>query len=214
MNSWLKQAKTGLFVLLLFFSAPLSAHQTGNSYLVVTDANGRLHIDIDFIVRDLDSLLQNTAQASTQSPSSTPTPEQLKAKQAAITQIIQQSLVVEVNEQTQSWTSSNSRWCCTTMGCMYGNVSAARASLLQFDLWWCVMVFSTKTTSWDGPFSSCGWDKRKSHPSLIPARIPNGLPWASPSAWPPWVYSPKKVPCIFGVVLTISCFFSPCFCQV
>ena len=39
---------------------------------------------------------------STQSPSSTPTPEQLKAKQAAITQIIQESLVVEVNEQTQS----------------------------------------------------------------------------------------------------------------
>jgi hypothetical protein len=89
-------------VILLFFSAPVSAHQTGNSYLFVTDANGRLHIDIDFIVRDLDSLLQNTAQASTQSPTSTPTPEQLKAKQAAITQIIQESLVVAVNEQAQS----------------------------------------------------------------------------------------------------------------
>ena len=102
MNSWLKQATTGLLVILLFFSAPVSAHQTGNSYLFVTDVNGRLHIDIDFIVRDLDSLLQNTAQASTQSPTSTPTPEQLKAKQAAITQIIQESLVVEVNEQAQS----------------------------------------------------------------------------------------------------------------
>ena len=102
MNSWLKQATTGLLAILLFFSAPLSAHQTGNSYLFVTDANGRLHIDIDFIVRDLDSLLQNTAQASTQSPTSTPTPEQLQAKQAAITQIIQESLVVEVNEQAQS----------------------------------------------------------------------------------------------------------------
>jgi hypothetical protein len=102
MNSWLKHATTGLLVILLFFSAPVSAHQTGNSYLFVTDANGRLNIDIDFIVRDLDSLLQNTAQASTQSPTSTPTPEQLKAKQAAITQIIQVSLVVAVNEQAQS----------------------------------------------------------------------------------------------------------------
>ena len=102
MNSWLKHATTGLLVILFFFSAPVSAHQTGNSYLFVTDVNGRLHIDIDFIVRDLDSLLQNTAQASTQSPTSTPTPEQLQAKQAAITQIIQESLVVEVNEQAQS----------------------------------------------------------------------------------------------------------------
>jgi hypothetical protein len=88
--------------MLLFFSAPLSAHQTGNSYLFLTDVNGRLHIDIDFIARDLDSLLQNTAQASTEPATSAPTPEQLQAKQAAITQVIQTSLVVEINEQVQS----------------------------------------------------------------------------------------------------------------
>jgi hypothetical protein len=102
MNSWLKQASTALLVMLLFFSAPLSAHQTGNSYLYVTEVNGQLRIDIDFIVRDLDNLLQNTAQASTQPATSAPTPEQLQAKQAAITQVIQASLVVEVNEQVQS----------------------------------------------------------------------------------------------------------------
>jgi len=50
----------------------------------------------------LDNLLQNTAQASTQPATSAPTPEQLQAKQAAITQVIQASLVVEVNEQAQS----------------------------------------------------------------------------------------------------------------
>ena len=102
MNTWLKQATTGLLLMVLFFSTSVSAHQTGISYLYVTEVNGQLRIDIDFIVRDLDNLLQNTAQASTQSPTSTPTPEQLQAKQAAITQIIQESLVVEVNEQAQS----------------------------------------------------------------------------------------------------------------
>ena len=102
MNTWLKQATTGLLLMVLFFSTSVSAHQTGNSYLYVTEVNGQLRIDIDFIVRDLDNLLQNTAQASTQPATSAPTPEQLQAKQAAITQVIQASLVVEVNEQAQS----------------------------------------------------------------------------------------------------------------
>ena len=102
MNTWLKQATTGLLLMVLFFSTSVSAHQTGNSYLYVTEVNGQLRIDIDFIVRDLDNLLQNTAQASTQPATSAPTPEQLQAKQAAITQIIQASLVVEINEQAQT----------------------------------------------------------------------------------------------------------------
>ena len=102
MNTWLKQATIGLLLMVLFFSTSVSAHQTGNSYLYVTEVNGQLRIDIDFIVRDLDNLLQNTAQASTQPATSAPTPEQLQAKQAAITQVIQASLVVEVNEQAQS----------------------------------------------------------------------------------------------------------------
>jgi hypothetical protein len=88
--------------MVLFFSTSVSAHQTGNSYLYVTEVNGQLRIDIDFIVRDLDNLLQNTAQASKDKPTSTPAPEQLQAKQAAITQIIQASLVVEINEQAQT----------------------------------------------------------------------------------------------------------------
>jgi len=170
-NTWLKHATTCLLLMVLFFSTSVSAHQTGNSYLYVTEVNGQLRIDIDFIVRDLDNLLQNTAQASKDKPTSTPAPEQLQAKQAAITRIIQASLVG-------------------------------------------VMVFSTKTTSWVEPFSSCSWDKKKFHRSLIPARRPSGLPWVNPSAGPPWVYSPKRVPCIFGVALTICCFFSPCFCRV
>ena len=102
MNTWLKQATIGLLLMVLFFSTSVSAHQTGNSYLYVTEVNGQLRIDIDFIVRDLDNLLQNTAQASTQPATSAPTPEQLQAKQAAITQVIQASLVVEINEQAQS----------------------------------------------------------------------------------------------------------------
>ncbi len=102
MNTWLKHATTCLLLMVLFFSTSVSAHQTGNSYLYVTEVNGQLRIDIDFIVRDLDNLLQNTAQASKDKPTSTPTPEQLQAKQAAITQIIQASLVVEINEQGQT----------------------------------------------------------------------------------------------------------------
>ena len=101
-NTWLKHATTCLLLMVLFFSTSVSAHQTGNSYLYVTEVNGQLRIDIDFIVRDLDNLLQNTAQASKDKPTSTPAPEQLQAKQAAITQIIQASLVVEINEQAQT----------------------------------------------------------------------------------------------------------------
>lgn len=102
MLTWLQQATTGWLLMVLLVATPVSAHQTGNSYLSVTEVNGQLRVDIDFIVRDLDSLLQNTAQASTDTPTSTPTPEQLQAKQAAITQVIQSSLVVDINEQAHA----------------------------------------------------------------------------------------------------------------
>ena len=47
-----------LFLAYVFLSVPALAHQTGNSYLVLTESNGRLQIELDFIVRDLGNLLQ------------------------------------------------------------------------------------------------------------------------------------------------------------
>jgi hypothetical protein len=95
-----------LFLVFFFFSVPALAHQTGNSYLVVTETNGRLQIDLDFIVRDLGNLLQSPppsdVSASVPTPAATtPTPEQLQALQPAITQVIQESLEVQLNEETQ-----------------------------------------------------------------------------------------------------------------
>ena len=81
----------------LFLSMPALAHQTGNSYLVITESNGRLQVEIDFIVRDLGNLLQ--APTPTDAPA--PTPEQLQAMQPAIAQVIQASLEVQQNAQTQ-----------------------------------------------------------------------------------------------------------------
>jgi len=81
----------------LFLSMPALAHQTGNSYLVITESNGRLQVEIDFIVRDLGNLLQ--APTPTDAPA--PTPEQLQAMQPAIAQVIQASLEVQQNTQTQ-----------------------------------------------------------------------------------------------------------------
>ena len=95
-----------LFLVFFFLSVPALAHQTGNSYLVVTETNGRLQIDLDFIVRDLGNLLQSPppsdVSASVPTPAATtPTPEQLQALQPAITQVIQESLEVQLNEETQ-----------------------------------------------------------------------------------------------------------------
>jgi len=81
----------------LFLSMPALAHQTGNSYLVITESNGRLQVEIDFIVRDLGNLLQ--APTPTDAPA--PTPEQLQSMQPAIAQVIQASLEVQQNTQTQ-----------------------------------------------------------------------------------------------------------------
>ena len=95
-----------LFLAYVFLSVPALAHQTGNSYLVLTESNGRLQIELDFIVRDLGNLLQPSKPSDAPVPSpvppaATPTPEQLQAMQPAITQVIQESLGVQLNEETQ-----------------------------------------------------------------------------------------------------------------
>ena len=95
-----------LFLAYVFLSVPALAHQTGNSYLVVTESNGRLQIELDFIVRDLGNLLQppkpsDAPVSAPVPPAATPTPEQLQAMQPAITQVIQESLGVQLNEETQ-----------------------------------------------------------------------------------------------------------------
>ncbi len=94
-----------LFLAYVFLSVPALAHQTGNSYLVLTESNGRLQIELDFIVRDLGNLLQpptpSDAPAPVPPPAATPTPEQLQAMQPAITQVIQESLGVQLNEEAQ-----------------------------------------------------------------------------------------------------------------
>jgi hypothetical protein len=95
-----------LFLAYVFLSVPALAHQTGNSYLVLTESNGRLQIELDFIVRDLGNLLQppkpsDAPVPSPVPPAATPTPEQLQAMQPAITQVIQESLGVQLNEEAQ-----------------------------------------------------------------------------------------------------------------
>ena len=71
------------------------AHQTGNSYLTVSEADGRLQLEIDFIVRDLGNLLQAPGQPNEPPPA----PDKLLSLQAPITTAIQKSLTIEVDEQ-------------------------------------------------------------------------------------------------------------------
>lgn len=71
------------------------AHQTGNSYLTVSEADGRLQLEIDFIVRDLGNLLQVPGQPN-EAP---PAPDKLLSLQSPITAAIQKSLTIEVDEQ-------------------------------------------------------------------------------------------------------------------
>ena len=95
-----------LFLAYVFLSVPALAHQTGNSFLVLTESNGHLQIELDFIVRDLGNLLQPPKPSDAPvpapvPPAATPTPEQLQAMQPAITQVIQESLGVQLNEEAQ-----------------------------------------------------------------------------------------------------------------
>lgn len=82
-----------LFLLCVCGSA--LAHQTGNSYLTVSEADGRLQLEIDFIVRDLGNLLQTPGQPNEPPPA----PDKLLSLQAPITTAIQKSLTITVDEQ-------------------------------------------------------------------------------------------------------------------
>jgi hypothetical protein len=82
-----------LFLLCVYGSA--LAHQTGNSYLTVSEADGRLQLEIDFIVRDLGNLLQTPGQPNEPPPA----PDKLLSLQAPITTAIQKSLTITVDEQ-------------------------------------------------------------------------------------------------------------------
>lgn len=76
-------------------AAPSFAHQTGNSYLYLQQADEQLTINLDFYVRDLGNLLQKPGAE----PEPAPAPEKIQALQAEITQLIEKSLSVEVDEQ-------------------------------------------------------------------------------------------------------------------
>ena len=84
-----------LFVSLVFSSVSAFAHQTGNSYLTLREADGKLWVELDFIVRDIGNLLQVPGQPSDPPPA----PDKLAALQVPITQVIQQSLSIAVDEQ-------------------------------------------------------------------------------------------------------------------
>jgi len=87
------QAVFGLILWLV--SATSFAHQTGNSYLYLQQADGQLTIDLDFYVRDLGNLLQKPGAE----PEPAPPPDKIQALQPEITRLIEQSLGVEVDEQ-------------------------------------------------------------------------------------------------------------------
>ncbi len=86
-------SQTLLCAICMFGSA--LAHQTGNSYLTVSEVDGRLQLEIDFIVRDLGNLLQTPGQPNEPPPA----PDKLQSLQAPITIAIQKSLTISVDEQ-------------------------------------------------------------------------------------------------------------------
>ena len=72
------------------------AHQTGNSYLSVRESAGQLQIEFDFIARDLDNLLPADCKPAEISL----LPDNLQAMQSCITQALQQSLHLEIDEDS------------------------------------------------------------------------------------------------------------------
>lgn len=84
-----------VFLCLVMWSGAVFSHQTGNSYLTLREADGRLWVELDFIVRDLGNLLQAPGQPSDPPPA----PEKLAALQVPITQTIKQSLSIAIDEQ-------------------------------------------------------------------------------------------------------------------
>ena len=88
---WLRAALALLWGLAA--SAAL-AHQTGNSYLYVRQLDGQLAIDLDFYVRDLGNLLQRPGAK----PEPAPLPEKIQSLQSEITDVIQRSLKIEIDD--------------------------------------------------------------------------------------------------------------------
>lgn len=90
--------RTVLGLMLWLVAAGAFAHQTGNSYLYVQQADGQLKIDLDFYVRDLGNLLQKPGAE----PEPAPPPDKIQALQPEITQLIEKSLSIEADEQPLS----------------------------------------------------------------------------------------------------------------
>ena len=89
-------AQLGVFVLgLSGLLTPVHAHQTGNSYLSVSESADQLQVEFDFIARDLDNLLPADCKPAELSL----LPDKLQAMQACITQALQQSLHLEIDEE-------------------------------------------------------------------------------------------------------------------
>lgn len=89
-----------LSLCLVLMTLTASAHQTGNSYINIRQVNDQLAIDLDFYVRDLDNLLQEDAKPGEAAPSapSLPSSDQLQALQPRITEVIQRSFKLEIDE--------------------------------------------------------------------------------------------------------------------
>jgi len=89
-----------LSLCLVLMTLTASAHQTGNSYINIRQVNDQLAIDLDFYVRDLDNLLQEDAKPGEAAPSapSLPSSDQLQALQPRITEFIQRSFKLEIDE--------------------------------------------------------------------------------------------------------------------
>ena len=81
------------FICLAGFSVSALAHQTGNSYLTLTENDNRLQVELDFIVRDLGNLLQTPGQANDPPPA----PDKLQSLQTSITDAIQKSLNITID---------------------------------------------------------------------------------------------------------------------
>jgi hypothetical protein len=85
-----------LFSLLII--STVSAHQTGNSYVNIRQVDDHLAVDLDFYVRDLGNLLQEVTKPGEPAPAP-PSPDQLQALQPRITEVIQRSFKLEIDEQ-------------------------------------------------------------------------------------------------------------------
>lgn len=96
-RSFFKNRALHLYTVLLalMLAAPAQAHQTGNSYLYLQQEHSQLKLELDFFVRDLGNLLQKPGAE----PEPAPPPDKIQALQPEITQLIEKSLSVEVDEQ-------------------------------------------------------------------------------------------------------------------